>query len=307
MPEPAVPANMPTFLVVGAAKAGTSSLHHLLAQHPEVFTTSIKEPNFFALEGEEPAFRGPKADVAGNRHSTGDLATYQAMFAGAGDAKARGESSPLYLASPKAPARIRHHVPGCRLIAVLRDPAERAWSAYLHARLHDREPLDFRAALEAEPARIADNWEFLFHYEAGGRYADQVQRYFDVFPREQFRVLLNEDLRTDMAAVMRDLFCFIGVDPDADVDVSTRVNESSQPRSRALRRFLVDSQLPRRVARAVVPEGVRRRVWAAAYRRNSAPPPRLDPDSRALLVGRFRDDIERLEVIIGRDLAAWKR
>lgn len=149
---------LPTFLVIGAAKAGTTSLYHYLGQHPQVFMSPVKEPGFFALEGHPLDFRGP-GDEWLRQATTTTLEAYQKLFEGVRDEPAVGEASVLYLHHHAAPEAIARYVPDVKLVAVLRDPVERAYSAFLYQTRNGREPLaDFEEALRAEPRRIADGW-----------------------------------------------------------------------------------------------------------------------------------------------------
>ena len=121
---------MPNFLIIGAMRAGTTSLYHYLKQHPQVYMSPVKEPRFFALEGEKPD-PGRPTDERLMNHSITDIEAYRALFQAVSKETAIGEASPLYLYSPKAPERIRHYIPDAKLIAVLRDPVERAYSHFL--------------------------------------------------------------------------------------------------------------------------------------------------------------------------------
>lgn len=296
---------MPTFLVLGAQKAGTTSLYHYLRQHPEVFMASVKEPNFFAFEGEELRYIGPGgAPASVNGYSITDLETYRTLFDKAGEAKARGEASTLYLYLPSAADRIRHYVPDARLIAVLRNPVERAYASYMHCIRDDREPLEFASALRAEQGRIADHWGFLWHYTQVGRYPEQLRRFFDRFPREQVRVHLYDDFRRDPVAVVQDVYAFIGVDTSFAPDTALVHNASGVPKSRALARLLSRPHAIKRMLRPLVPEAARNRMMTKLKNRNLSKRP-IDPEIRRELIEVFRTDIEQLQDMIGRDLTMW--
>ncbi len=197
---------LPNFLILGAAKAGTTALHHYLKQHPAIGMSHTKESNYLALKGEDLDFRGPgDADMV-HRFSVTTEAAYLERFAHCGQKTAIGEASPLYLYSPKAPLHIKQLLPDAKLIAILRNPVDRAYSAFLHlVRDHRETTTDFLEGLRQEPARIAARWEHLWHYVAMGRYADQLARYDALFPREQITVYLYRDFRSDPTAVMREL------------------------------------------------------------------------------------------------------
>ena len=126
---------MPNFLIVGAAKAGTTALHEYLQQHPQIYMTPTKETNFLAFEGEVLNFHGP-GDESLQDFSITDLKTYQAEFQQVTNELAIGEACPSYLYLPKAAKRIKQYIPDTRLIAILRNPVERAYANFLHIGLH---------------------------------------------------------------------------------------------------------------------------------------------------------------------------
>src|SRR3954454_23553703 len=203
----------PTFLILGAAKAGTTALYHYLKQHPEVCMSEIKETNFFALMGRPLDFRGPGDQEHINRFSVTTWGAYHSRFPDLTDAKAVGEASPLYLYSPEAPGRIARWLPRAKLVVILRDPVDRAYSAFLHLVRDGREAVrDFGEALRREKSRVADHWEHIWHYRAMGLYHEQLKRYADRFDRAQMRIYLHEDLEADPRGVLQDLFRFLGVD-----------------------------------------------------------------------------------------------
>ena len=177
---------MPNFLIVGAAKAGTTALYTYLKQHPQVYTTPQKETSFFAFEGEKINFTGP-GDNQVSEYPITDLATYQQQFQGVNQEKAIGEACPVYLYHPQAARRIHHYVPDVRLIAILRNPIDRAYTNYLHLVREGRETAtDFIDALQAEPQRIKDNWLWFWYYTKLGYYAEQLQRYYQLFVKFKY-------------------------------------------------------------------------------------------------------------------------
>ncbi len=298
---------MPNFLVIGARKAGTTSLYHYLDQHPDVFMSPVKEPNFFAIEGEKADYRGPDADTRINRWSVADPEEYQALFSGAGGAGAVGEASPAYLCNPDAPERIRRHVPEAKLIAILRDPAERAYSAYMHQVRDGRETLAFAEALDAEERRTNANWAPAWRYKAEGFYQVCLSRYYELFGREQVRVYLYEDLGDDPRGVMRDVYRFLGVDASFEPDTSRRHNPSGVPKNRLLMSVLKRPNPLKAAARSLLPRKARARLSSALQERNLSEAPPLDPQARRRLVGLYQEDVLALQDLIGRDLSAWLR
>ena len=298
---------LPNFLLIGAAKSGTSSLYDYLGQHPEIFVSPVKEPNFFALEGEVVDFQGPGDDRTINAVCITDIERYRALFREADEHAAVGEASTLYLYSSKAPERIKHYLPNARLIAVLRNPVERAFSSFLHLRLEGREPHDtFERALAEEPWRIGQNWQHLWHYRAMGLYAEQLERYYRAFGAEQLMIFKHEDLLADPVGVVQRICRFLAVDDSFVPDVSVKYKVSGTPRSPALHRLLARPTLPRRMLRPLLPRTFRRRLLERLKQANMKPArPEIPSSARALLLQDYRDDIARTQQLVELDLTSW--
>ena len=213
---------LPNFLVIGAAKCGTASLHHYLSQHPEIYVTPGMLGCFFAFEGQTPAHKGP-ADWELDRWAVTDLGAYEAHFDGVDGEKAIGEVCAAYICQPAAAERIRSHLADVKLVAILRDPVDRAYSNYMHKVRDGEEPLkSFAEAIEAEPRRIRDGWRYTWHYTTRSMYFDQLRPYYRLFAKEQIRVLFYDDLCSRPQTLFRDLFGFLGVNPDFQPDTSVR-------------------------------------------------------------------------------------
>jgi len=297
---------MPNFLIIGAAKAGTTAVYAYLSQHPQVFMSEWKEPSFFALEGNPTPFAGPR-DAIGERQRTRDLRGYQDLFRGVTDQRAIGEASTLYLFTDQAAAKIQHHLPNVRLVAILRSPVERAFSAYRYLRRDKREPLPtFEEALAAEEARLRANWEPIWAYRAGGQYYGQVKRYFELFSRDQIAIYLYEDFERRPLAIMRELFEFLGVDSTFEPDMSIRYNVSGDVRSRFVHSLFAAPSAAKDVFRPLLPRAVRQRLRGVIMQRNTRPTQSaMAPDTRCALAEFYREDIQRLAELLGRDLSEW--
>src|SRR5215211_584343 len=293
---------MPNFLIIGAGKSGTTSLYHYLKQHPEIYMSPVKEPKFFALEGKTLNFRGPN-DAHMNRKSVTDIDTYQALFRGVTDEKAIGEASPLYLYSPEAPGRIKHHVPRARLIAILRNPVERAYSSFIQRVQKGDEPLqDFALALQEEEIRMRNNWAPRWQVKQIGFYYLHLKRYHDIFDPDQIKVFLYDDLKSNPIGVAQSAYRFLGVDDSFSPNISSVHNPSGIPKSKALQLFLSRPNPLKSVLKLVVPRGLRPHLTAYLENRNIAGPPPLDQDVRKELMASYREDILKLEKLIDRDL-----
>lgn len=262
---------VPNFLVIGAAKAGTTAVYDYLGEHPDVYMSPLKETNFLALTGRPLDFRGPGDDQYVNTMSITSLNAYCAQFGEVTTETAVGEACPLYLYDPQRTVigNIQRYAPDATFIAILRHPVDRAYSAYLHCIRDDRETIhDFGRALEAEDQRIADHWEHIWHYRTMGYYGRQLHRYYDAFGPERIRVFLYKDLRTDPVGVLQDCYRFLGVDDSFVPEMRIRPNVTSD----------------------VPPE--------------KRPP--LTPEVRRWLIEEYEEDYRLLESLIHRDLSHWR-
>jgi hypothetical protein len=293
----------PNFLITGAAKAGTTALYHYLKQHPQVYMAPNKEPNFFAFENERVRFRGPGDERICNSSIT-TLEAYEDQFAAVSGELAIGEASPWYLYSSRAAKNIYHHIPNVKLVTVLRNPVDRAFSSYLHVVRDGREPLSFEEGLRAEENRVEQGWEFIWHYRRTGFYANQIERFLDLFPREQVRFYLYDDLLADPARFLSDLFAFLGVDTSFVVDTSFKPNATGIPKNWLLGRLLVQPNPLRSSAKLFLPQELR---YNLSHRINQRmlKKPAMGQEIRRELSGIYRDDILAVQSLIGRDLSAW--
>jgi hypothetical protein len=299
---------LPNFLVIGAAKCGTDSLCNYLAQHPDVFIPGAREPNFFVADGQPTVpYAGP-GDRSALEHEMwySSLPAYEALFAAAHEERAVGEGTAWYIYYPDALARIKHYVPDARLIAVLRNPVDRAYSAYTMLRRDGREPdPDFRSALAAEDRRTAANWEPIWHYAKMGFYSAQVKRLYDLFDPAQLRIYIYDDYNANPGPILHDAFRFIGVDDTFVPDTSVRYNVSLVPQNESLHQLVAGQNPLKDTLKAVVPSGLRRRMKERIVERNLTRPQPLDPGLRRELAAHFRPDVLELETILGRSLPQW--
>jgi hypothetical protein len=289
--------------VIGAARSGTTALYEHLRYHPQIFLSSSKEANYFAFEGEALDYRGPGADFVNNSVRTWDA--YLKLFADAPSDAVIGDISPLYLYAPKAAERIRARLPDARLVAILRNPIEQAFSHYQYARARMVEPLDsFDAALDAEPSRLRDHWQPLFQYSEFPRYAEQIRRYQAHFPPGQLKIFLYEDFRSDPYSVLGQIFEFAGVDASFVPMLHKDVNAGGDPRSRLLQAIIMKPNPLGSIAALFLPLPVRRRIRDRISSHNVAPVT-FSPTARARLAAKLREDILELQEMLCRDLSGW--
>lgn len=294
---------LPNFLIIGAAKAGTTALYHYLRQHPQVYMSPEKETNFFAFEGQKVSFCGP-GDAKMCESSITTLGAYKEQFENVSNEVAIGEASPWYLYSTRAAENIYRHIPSVKLIAVLRNPVDRAFSSYLHPVRDGRESLTFEEGLSVEEKRIAQGWEYIWHYRRAGFYSAQVQRFLKLFRREQVRFCLYDDLLADPDRFLRDIYEFLGVDGSFVVDTSLRPNATGVPKNRLLGRLLNQPNVLRSSAKLFLPKRLRYNLSQRINRR-LLEKPSLSEETRQDLLRGYRHDVTALQDLIGRDLSAW--
>lgn len=298
---------LPNFLVIGAAKSGTTSLHFYLAQHPQVFMCPVKEPGFFAFEGEDSQRKDPWR--AGGIHPViTDLHTYQSLFGEVTDQAAIGEVSPAYLVRPKACERIQHYIPHARLIAVLRNPIERAYSAFLMQRLYsDRPVADFAQLIKTKALARHAGVTGETRIDAGFYY-QHLRRYYDRFSPGQMRIYLYEDLKEKALSTLQDMFAFLQINETFQPDTSIRHMSGGVPRNNLWRAVLFWLNRSKVVLRPFLPARVRHTLRDTLYgvtqkALETQPPPTLE--TRQAILDIYREDILKLQDLISRDLSAW--
>lgn len=290
---------MPNFLIIGAAKSGTTALYHYLKQHPQIYMSPNKEPKFFALEGQKLNLSG--ADAQDYKSAVVNINDYKKLFQGVTDELAIGEASTLYLYHPKAPERIHHYIPNTKLIAILRHPVERAYSGYIMHIGHGRETIyDFAQAIQEEKARISRN-EIWGHYINAGFYYTQLSRYFDLFKREQIKIYLYENLKEKPNDLIRDIFQFLRVDHTFVPNVTLKYNVLGIPRNEFARFFSRKINEINPVVKQLFPDKIRHQVRSKIFK---APPPLL-AEIRSDLIEVYRQDILQLQELINIDLSKW--
>lgn len=299
----------PTFVVAGAGRAGTTVVAEGLRAHPDVFVTQPKEPHYLALGGRPAAFTGPGDDTTVNRYAVTDLEAYLALFPEDGEYLALGEGSvsTLYFPDHAIPT-IRALNPDMRIVVMLRDPVDRAYSSFQYLSVRGFEPLpDFMAAVADEPRRIEAGWHHLWHYTRMSRYADDLARFIDAFG-DQVGVWFYDDLESDPVDTIAAIQAFVGVDP-AKAPPRTevqRVNASGRPRVPALQAAMqwgTRHARLRATVKRLVPFDVRERIRGANLAKD-----RTSSQVRAELRPVFSDDLDRLAILLGRPLPeAWYR
>jgi len=280
-------------------------LTHQLGRHPDIAITDPKEPHFLALAGTEPRFTGPGDDVTINRRAVVDPERWRALFADlSGSCRGEGSVSTLYYGGSSIPNILRY-CPDVRLVVVLRDPVDRAWSAhqYLSARGHEREP--FERALDLEGERRRAGWHHLWHYVAMSRYAEQLRPFIETFGAERILVLDYDALVAEPSRTLGRCFRFLGVAPQPVEGATRPVNASGAPRSATLATWAERArgqEHVRALVRRAVPFSVRERMRSLNVQREDMP-----EGARRRLDELLADERETLARLVGVDAPAWTR
>lgn len=294
--ESQLPANLPNFFILGAAKAGTSSLYHYLRQHPAIYLPQEKEPHFF--DDDRSYAKG--LSYYTKRH-----------YKGAEKFPARGDATPAYLhryqlTIPRIQETYGAFSP--RFLIMLRDPVQRAWSHYLHRVRNAAETETFQRALELEDVRLAENGGAWVGYFRDGLYANQVAVWLQHFPRSSFKFILTEDLSNDVQGVLRACFTFLTLPNSLRIDTHTWHNRASEARFPQLMRFLSQKSLLKNSFKRLFPSPARKSLKLYLRRKNLRPVsghPELDPQLAADLRERYRYEVTELSHLIDRDLSRW--
>jgi len=305
---------MPNFLIIGAMKSGTTSLYHYLKQHPQIYMSPVKEPKFFALEGDK-LYPGYQENQKFEWHGSGgltridgvrDIETYRQLFTEVSQEKAIGEASPLYIYVPKAVERIKYYIPEAKLIAILRHPVDRAYSHFINWIQRGFEPYnaEFFQVLQEEETRIKNDWSPIWHYKERGFYYIQLKRYFESFDSSQIRVYLYEELRENPISIAQDIFKFLSVDNKFVPDTDQRYNLTGLPKNKSIKELINNPNPMKSILKPFLPKQLREYLKSYLKEKNMFKP-KLEPDLRRQLIEEYRDDILKLQELIQRDLSKW--
>ena len=298
---------LPDFLVAGVPKAGTTALHVALSRHPGLYMSPIKEPKFFLTDGPPPAKGGP-GDALTYREHVWQRDKYEELFAQAPEDSKKGESTPLYLYDPDAMRRIKDAIPDARFIVIIRDPVERAHSNWTHLWSAGLEPeSDFVRACAEEERRKAQGWAPFWYYTGLGKYGQQLEHAFGLFPRDQILVLRYRSLVDEPAAALDRICGFLGVKQGILAEIP-RENVTAHPEHTTAHRAASLVMRAGHAAGQVLPGDA---ATAATHRferflqRGNRTRQPLGQEQRQALLPVFADDIRLLERLLGEDFSDW--
>lgn len=292
---------LPKFLIIGAAKSGTTSLYYYLKQHPEIFMPEWKEPHYFI------------ADPDFSLHRVKSKKLYERLFAKANH-KAVGEASTGYLENKESPRLIKNTLGQIKIkiLIILRDPVFMAYSLYHHnLRKHGETLSTFESALSAEDKRRQSiefrkkcyGYHALYYYYHFGLYYEQVKRYLETFGEENVKIFLYDDLKQDPIGITQEAYRFLGVDNGFVPEIKIH-NPAGGILS--IPRFWSDYGLFIKTLQFVFSKNILKKLPHLLRNIERKPPGPINPQTEQALRKRFFSDVCNLELLIKRDLSAWK-
>lgn len=292
----------PNFLIVGAAKAGTTALYYYLKQHKDIVFPNLKEPKYFSTRSVILPHAGV-GDPSVDKYTISNWQEYLSLFEGLDNHKMIGEASPNYLYYHQKTAPFIKSILGdVPIIIILRNPVYRAYSAYSYLRRDSREKLTFREALQEEEFRLKQNWDFMWGYKSASMYSSSVETYHRMFTN--VKVIFFEDFVSDPLNETSRICEFLGLDQLISLR-ATKHNGSGEP-SNIFARFILNrdnriSLLLREWLKSYVPRTILEKVGNASLSKV-----KISEDDFQYLINYFEDDIKKLEKYLNKDLSSWK-
>ena len=284
------------FFIVGAPKSGTTSLYHYLSEHPQVEMSSQKEPNYFS----DKAIHNQGMYYVKNRVNT--LDKYESLFAQK-ESVVYGECSVSYLFYENVAEDIKKYNPNAKIIIMLRNPIERAFSHYL---------MDYRLGL------ISDSFEniiakkskhknahlFYQQYIKVSKYAKQIQRYLDFFEKENILFVDYEDFKKNGSEIVFQVYDFLNISTEFGANINTKYNAFKMPKNNGIR-FIYSFVFLRKILTYLLPKYLVNNIIVFLFKVDTKP--ELSMETRSLLIKIFKDDIKKLEEILSNDYLKWIR
>lgn len=287
----------PNFFIVGTPKAGTTSLYHYLEEHPEVFMSPIKETNYFSYD--EIKNQG----LYYNEEHISSIVEYENQFKEVKNEKAIGEASVSYLFYDTVPRKIKEFNPDARIIMILRNPIDRAFSHYL---MDSRLGFTNRSleAIIDNNDKSAKNQLYYQQYISIGLYYDQVKRYLDIFGEKNVKVFMYEDIVTDIRGVIREIYNFLQVDTRYNANTEKKHNVFLAPKNPLIQK-LYASKAIRGITKKIFSSGLQSKIKNTFFSKEKKPI--LDIGLKTKMLDLFRGDIQKTAALINRDLSNWLR
>lgn len=295
----------PNFIIAGEGKAGSTALYSYLTQHPEVFMCEPKEPRYFAFRNRRPDYAGLMDEETFNRGAIYQRDDYYKLFESAAGKLAIGEASPVYIHTPGCAAAIAEELPDVKIIVLLRQPTQLAFSAYQHMVRLGLEHLSFEDALAAEPERIRLNWALHWRYGQLGFVSENIEKFLQHFPKEQILFIKYDDFNQDNFAVLRQVCTYLGIASDFNF-AATRTNVNARPRLVWLRKLeMTRNDQLRKLVHRILPVRVRLAIRTALNFNMRPVQERPSLITEKKLTARYREDILKCQTLTGLNLVNW--
>lgn len=299
--------NIPNLFIPGAAKSGTTSLWWYLSQHPEIFGPAKKEPMYFSSRYVEFPYTGP-GDWELEKEVIRNLNEYKECYNNSGDPKYLLDASTSYLYYPQCAEDIKSANPDAKIIIILRNPVERAFSSYMHQIRDGYETLSFSDALAMEDDGIKQNYQHIWHYKRAGLYYESVKKYLEVFGEINVKVILFEDFITDPESSLNDMLSYLGLYPH-DFDKSV-LNKSGVIRHRflyiILQHMLTSDGCFKKILKKITTKNQRMR-FSAFRDRIFISKTNMNIKDKKILEDYYADDISYLSNLLKKNLWQPKR
>jgi len=280
----------PNFFIVGAPRAGTTSLYFYLKQVPEIYMSEVKEPNYFSV-----------CSVPKNHYMKPirDKNEYLSLFKKAKDRKIVGEGTTLYLSDPEASKLIHQIIPHARIIIMLRDPVERIFSQYLLEIRTGGLKLSFHEELQIELKHRRDRSKPILGLKFG-LYSESVKRYLDIFGREQVKTLIFEEFTQNTKGTVKEILKFLGLNSSINNFEDSAHNPFSVARGSVVQ-YMLRNKTITKMARKVIPSSARRFLREEILVKKP-PKPKMAEEDMETLVKFYHDDVRRLQTVLKRKL-----
>ncbi|MCF8232541.1 MAG: sulfotransferase [Bacteroidales bacterium] len=306
----------PNFFIIGAAKAGTTSLYEYLKQHPDIYFSPVKEPNYFSTDIQVEHFSNTykkntflDTEEYFSKKSLEPLQLtfvrkaehYRRLFEDVRHEKAIGEASTSYLYSAVAAQNIKAYYPRARIVAILRNPIQRAISHYQMALRYGHTHLGFRQAIEADMDKSSKGWGISELFIELGMYYHQLKRYFDLFPHDNIKVFLLDDFKEDPQKTVKNCQRFLGVKEISPKGYEI-YNQARIPRFKLFNKLITESGV-KNLLKKQLPGKVREKLKERFFSEDEEF--NVTRKDEEFLKSIYREDIEKTSSLINRDLSMW--
>ncbi|MFN3939915.1 MAG: sulfotransferase family protein [Chitinophagales bacterium] len=322
MDIPPVNKNMlPTFLVVGAVKAGTTALHAYLQQHPEIYMSPVKETNYFSdadmqfahfnIDYRQDINHNLQKYLAGPMEKKIHIAhirtweQYNQLFKNVQQQSAIGEVSNSYLYCPSTAKAIKAKLPDVKIVMILRNPVDRLYSQYLmNLKLGKITGKSLLQEIEHDQNKKIKGWGVSHLYLEVGMYYGQVKKYMENFSADKMHIMWYDDYKNNPSEAMRSVFTFLGVDPEFKLDMTQRYNEAGMPRFGKLNYLLTQTGIYG-LSKKIFPESLKNNIKSLIYTKENIPA--ITSEEKNWLIDYYRSDIELLSALLNKPLHHWLR